>query len=101
MPGGAFHAPASAIFSVAAMDILSGGEQRLRAADHWVPAAHLRPGPRINVQGQEPARLHGGCLQVTVTANRQPRGGPGLGDLYFGAAPIALGAEHRAQPRPG
>ena len=26
MPGGAFHAPASAIFSVAAMDILSGGE---------------------------------------------------------------------------
>ncbi len=28
MPGGAFHAPASAIFSVALMDILSDGEQQ-------------------------------------------------------------------------
>jgi hypothetical protein len=67
-------------------------------ADHRVPAAHLRPAPRINVERQEPARLRGGCLQVT--ADHQPRGAPGLSDLYFGAPPVALGAEHRAQSLP-
>ena len=73
----------------------------LGVGNHRVPAPYLGPAPRINIERQEPARLRRGRLQITVTFDHQPRGRPSLGDRRFGATPVTLGAEHRAQPRRG
>jgi hypothetical protein len=63
--------------------------------------AHLRPATPVNVQRQEPAHLRGGRIEITVARQHHVRGIPGLGHLRFGAAPVTLGTERRAQPRPG
>jgi hypothetical protein len=73
---------------------------RLGAGNHRVPAARLRPAPRVNAGRQQPARPRRGRLQVTLTADPQPRGGPGLGGLRFGAAPVLPGANTVRSPGP-
>jgi hypothetical protein len=77
------------------------GQPRLRVGDHRVPAAHLRPATPIDVQRQEPARLRGGCIKITVASQHHVRGIPGLGHLRLGGAPVTLGTEHRPQPGSG
>jgi hypothetical protein len=75
-------------------------QPRLRVADHPIPVAHLRPATGIDIQRQEPARLRRRRLKITIAGHHQMRGIPGLGHLYFGAAPVPLGTEDRVQPGP-
>jgi hypothetical protein len=77
------------------------GQPRLRVSNDRVGAADLRPAASVDVQRQEPAHLSGGRLEITISGQHHAGGIPGLGHLCFGAAPVTLGTEHRAQPRPG
>jgi hypothetical protein len=42
----------------------------------------------------------GDCIKITVASQHHACGIPGLGHLCFGAAPVTLDTEHRAQPGP-
>ena len=66
------------------------GQPRLRVGNHRVPAAHLRPATPVDVQRQEPARLRGGRIKITVASQHHVCGIPGLGHLCLGAAPACL-----------
>ena len=77
------------------------GQPGLGVADHRVPAAHLRPATPIDVQRQEPARLRGGHIKITIASQHDACGIPGLGHLCLDTAPVTLGTEHRAQLRTG
>jgi hypothetical protein len=77
------------------------GQSRLRVSDHRVTAAHLWPATPVDVQRQEPARLRGGRIKITVVGQHHVRRIAGLGHPCLGAAPVTFGTKHRAQPWPG
>ena len=76
------------------------GQPGLRAADHRVPAAHLRPATPVDVQRQNrplARRLHQDHRRRPAPCVRYSR--PGSPVLRRGASP--LGTKHRVQLRPG
>src|SRR5258708_1708862 len=82
MPGGAFHAPASAILSVAVMDILSDGEHRpdrliyLSSGLHHTGAESLRDIDWTGRQWNATQAYAESKLQVTALALTLARAWP-------------------------
>jgi hypothetical protein len=77
------------------------GQPLLGVGNHRVAAARVRPATPIDIQRQEPTRLHRGCIKITVASQHHVRGIPDLGHLCFSAAPVTLCTKHRLQPRAG
>ena len=69
----------------------------LRVGDDGVAPGDSRPAAGVDVQGQEPAGLRGGGVEVAVPGHGEPCGVVLLGHPHLGATPVTVGSEHRAK----
>ncbi len=69
------------------------GQLSLRVCDDRVAQADVRPGARVDVQGEEPADLRRRGVQVAIAGHHDPRRVVLLVHLCHSAAPVAVHPE--------